>query len=115
MDELTEKINNAVKEKLFIDIDKYENDVNLSNIKPTLQDSEEYKELTQKILEADKWYNEQMRNNKPAIIIDSQGRYVSSYGTASFYNYIEAVKNKQVKIHDKKYKKNISKLIKNNK
>lgn len=118
MDELTEKINEAVKEKLFIDTSKCENTANAI----IDRDSEEYgekikehlKDLKQKLIDIDRWYNEQMRKNKPAIIIDSKGRYVSSCGTASFLNYLEAVKNKQVDIHDKKYKKSILKLIKNN-
>ena len=115
MDELTEKINEAVKEKLFNDNSKCENTINLSNAKHIDKDFEKYKEdLMQRLIEIDRWYFEQMRKNKPAIITDSKGRYVGSCGTASFLNYIEAVKNKQVEIHDKKYKKSILKLIKNN-
>ena len=68
----------------------------------------------EKLIEINKWYNEQARKNVPAIILDSQGRYVSACGNASFLDYIEYVKNKQVKIHNKKYKKIISKLIKSN-
>lgn len=120
MDEFTEQINDAVKEKLPNNTYKHENEIDLSNTKPVDKDSKEYrekikKELMEKLIEIDKWYNEQARKNVPAIILDSQGRYVGSCGTACFLNYIEAVKNKQVKIHDKKYKKSILKLIKNNK
>lgn len=120
MDEFTKQINDAVKENLLNDASKYENEMDLSNTKPVDKDSKEYrekikKELMEKLIEYDKWYNEQARKNVPAIILDSQGRYVSSCGTASFLSYIESVKNKQIKIHDKKYKKSILKLIKSNK
>ena len=70
-------------------------------------------ELMAKLIEADKWYNEQMRKNKPAIIVSSQGFYIGSYGTASFSDYVEAVKEGRIEIHNKKYKDKISKIIKN--
>ncbi len=79
-----------------------------------MSEFKEFKEdLMQKLMEIDRWYNEQMQKNKPAIIINSQGFYVSSCGTASFLDYIEAVKEGRVEIHDKKYKDKIAKIIKN--
>ena len=79
-----------------------------------MSEFEEFKaDLTQKLIEIDRWYNEQMQKNKPVIIINSQGLYVGSYGTASFLDYINAVKEGQVEIHDKKYKDKIAKIIKN--
>lgn len=71
-------------------------------------------DLMQKLIEFNKWYNEQMRKNKPAIIIDSKGCYVGSCGTVSYLDYINAIKEGHVEIHDKKYKNMVSNLIKNN-
>jgi len=68
-------------------------------------------ELIQKITETSNWINERQRECKPAIITDSRGRYVGSYGTASFIDYLKAVENKQVEIHDKQYAKSISNLL----
>ena len=79
-----------------------------------MSEFKEFKEnLTQKLIEIDRWYNEQMQKNKPAIIINSQGIYVGSYGNASFLDYAKAVKEGHIKIHDKKYKDKITKIIKN--
>ena len=64
----------------------------MTNTKPIKEDLEEYKkELMEKLIEINKWYNEQARKNVPAIILDSQGRYVSACGNASFLDYIEYV------------------------
>ena len=120
MGELTEKINDIVKEKLFIDTSKYKNTVDLSNVEHINKDLKEektIKELIQKLLDADIWYHKQMRKNKPAIIIDSQGRYVNTYGygTSSFLDYVKAVEEGQIKIKDKEYRKSILKFIENNK
>lgn len=68
-------------------------------------------ELIQKINETSNWIHERQRKCKPAIIIDSRGCYVNSYGTASFIDYLKAVENKQVEIHDKQYANSISNLL----
>lgn len=70
-------------------------------------------ELIQKIIETSKWIDERQRSCGSAIIIDSKGRYVSSYGTASFIDYLKAVENKQVEIHNKQYANSISNLLNN--
>lgn len=72
-------------------------------------------DLIKKIVEFDSWIAERQRKAKPAITIDSKGRYVSAYGTASFLDYVKAVEEGQVKIKDKEYRKSILKLIENNK
>ena len=124
IDELNKKFNEAMQAAVFDQNSKCENEVNISNVKPIDKDLKEektIKELIQKLLEANKWYNkwynEQLRKNKPAIIIDSQGRFVNTYGygTLSFLDYVKAVEEGQVKIKDKEYRKIIMKLIKNNK
>ena len=68
-------------------------------------------ELIQKITETSNWIHERQRKCGSAIIIDSRGHYVSSCGTASFIDYLKAVENKQVEIHDKQYAKSISNLL----
>lgn len=81
------------------------------NNKKYMSEFKEFKEdLIQKLIEIDRWYNEQMQKNKPAIIIDSKGHYVGSCGTASYLDYINAVKEGHVEIHDKKYKDKILNL-----
>lgn len=120
INELTKKFNEAMKEAVFDPNFKCENEVDISNVEHISKDlkyDKTIKELTQKLLEADKWYNEQMRKNKPAIIIDSQGHYINTYGygTLSFLDYVKAVEEGQVKIKDKKYRKIIQKLIEDNK
>lgn len=120
INELTKKFNEAMQEAVFDPNFKCENEVDISNVEhisKDLKDDKTIKELIQKLLDADKWYNEQLRKNKPAIIIDSQGRYVNiyGYGTLSFLDYVKAVEEGQVKIKDKEYRKIIQKLIEDNK
>lgn len=120
INELTKKFNEAMQAAVFDQNSKCENEVDISNVEHISKDLKEektIKELIQKLLEADIWYHKQMRKNKPAIIIDSQGRYVNTYGygTLSFLDYVKAVEEGQVKIKDKEYRKIIQKLIKNNK
>lgn len=52
MDDLNEKINEAVKEKLFNDTSKCENTINLSNAKHTDKDFEKYKKSVLKLIKA---------------------------------------------------------------
>ena len=118
--ELTKKFNEVMQEAVFDPNFKCENEVDISNVEhinKDLKDNKIIKELIQKLLEADICYHKQMRKNKPAIIIDSQGRYVNTYGygTASFLDYIKAVEEGHVKIKDKEYRKIILKLIEDNK
>ncbi len=120
INELNNKFNEVMQAAVFDKNSKCENEVDISNVEHISKDLKEektIKELTQKLLEADKWYNEQMRKNKPAIVVDSQGRYVNTfgYGTASFLDYVKAVEEGQIKIKDKEYRKIIQKLIENNK
>lgn len=120
INELTKKFNEAMQAAVFDQNSKYENEVDISNVEHISKDLKEektIKELTQKLLEADICYHKQMRKNKPAIIIDSQGRYVNTYGygTASILDYVKAVEEGQVKIKDKEYRKSIQKLIEDNK
>jgi len=54
-----------------------------------------------------------VKKKQSIIIINSQGLYAGSYGTASFLDYVKAVKEGHI-IHNKKYKDMVSNLIKNN-
>ena len=122
IDELTKKFNEAMQEAVFDPNYKCENEVDISNVKPIDKTDKEHveklkEELMQKAIDIDRYFHEQQRKCRPAIIIDSQGRYVNTYGygTASILDYVKAVEEGQVKIKDKEYRKIIQKLIEDNK
>ena len=122
INELTKKFNEAMQTAVFDQNSKCENEVDISNVKPIDKTDKEHveklnEELMQKAIDIDRYFHEQQRKCRPAIIIDSQGRYVNTYGcgTASILDYIKAVEEGQIKIKDKEYRKSILKFIENNK
>jgi len=118
--ELTNKFNEAMQAVVFDQNSKCENEVDMSNVKPLDKTDKEHvekfkEEIIQKAIDIDRYFYEQQRKCGRGIVIDSKGRYVSSYGTSTFLDYIKAVEEGQIKIKDNKYRKSILKLIENNK